>query len=162
MDAEAVSAMAMAAKGNASFSFVKAAVPKPCAAAPIPRPRATASLILAKSSKLAPKFAPRKSRREHMRISFQITATNAYNHYIPRRPVTTTMLTAKLKSAPNIPAIAIAKGLVIFRLSKERRSDSLPMHSKRTAAAVPKILLKYHKIHIAKNQSNKANYSPSK
>mmetsp|Transcript_19153 Transcript_19153/g.43606 ORF Transcript_19153/g.43606 Transcript_19153/m.43606 type:complete len:203 (-) Transcript_19153:957-1565(-) len=103
----------MAANGNASFSPVNAAVPNPCAAAPMPSPLATGSLIPHRSRIDAPKLAPSS-------------------------PLTTTKDTAIPTSAPSIPAMAMARGEVMFRLSSARRTPGAPvMRSRRTRKAVP-------------------------
>lgn len=110
--ADAVKAMDMAAKGKASFSFAKAAVPSPCAAAPIPNPRATASCIPKVFNIMAPKFAP-------------------------INPVTTTIETANEISPPNMVAIAMANGEVIFLDSNDNRRYGEAMFNNRTINAVP-------------------------
>eukprot|EP00560_Eucampia_antarctica_P006126 CAMPEP_0197825020 /NCGR_PEP_ID=MMETSP1437-20131217/2170_1 /TAXON_ID=49252 ORGANISM="Eucampia antarctica, Strain CCMP1452" /NCGR_SAMPLE_ID=MMETSP1437 /ASSEMBLY_ACC=CAM_ASM_001096 /LENGTH=141 /DNA_ID=CAMNT_0043424853 /DNA_START=103 /DNA_END=528 /DNA_ORIENTATION=- len=110
--ADAVRAMDMAAKGKASGSLAKAAVPSPCAAAPMPNPRATASVMPNASKMAAPKLAPMS-------------------------PVITTMDTARDTSAPSIPAMAMAKGEVIFLDNKLSRNIGLAIFKKRTNAAVP-------------------------
>mmetsp|Transcript_12780 Transcript_12780/g.26425 ORF Transcript_12780/g.26425 Transcript_12780/m.26425 type:complete len:164 (-) Transcript_12780:706-1197(-) len=113
--AVAVRAMDMAEKGKASFSSTKAAVPNPCAAAPMPMPLATGFFIPAAVKIAAPKLAP-------------------------KRPVTTTMLTAMLTVdalAPKRPAIAMANGLVIFRDKSATRNDGCSNPIKRTIHAVP-------------------------
>ena len=94
--ADAVKAMEMAANGNASFSFAKAAVPNPWAAAPIPNPRATASRIPNPFNIMAPKLAPIK-------------------------PVITTIETANEISPPNMVAIAMANGEVMFLDNNDNR-----------------------------------------
>mmetsp|Transcript_114728 Transcript_114728/g.225090 ORF Transcript_114728/g.225090 Transcript_114728/m.225090 type:complete len:163 (+) Transcript_114728:166-654(+) len=47
------------------------------------------------------------------------------------------MDTAKLTSAPKMEAMAMAKGLVMFRDNKDNRKDGLATCKNRTAAAVP-------------------------
>lgn len=110
--ADAVNAIDIAANGNASFSFANAAVPNPCAAAPIPKPRATASCIPKVFNIIAPKLAPIK-------------------------PVMTTIETAKEISAPNMVAMAIANGDVIFLDSNDKRRYGDAMFNNRTMNAVP-------------------------
>mmetsp|Transcript_21067 Transcript_21067/g.43543 ORF Transcript_21067/g.43543 Transcript_21067/m.43543 type:complete len:174 (+) Transcript_21067:272-793(+) len=110
--ADAVNAIAIAAKGKASFSFANAAVPNPCAAAPMPKPLATASLIRNASNIVAPKLAP-------------------------NNPVNTTIVTANDASAPRIEAIAIARGEVIFLDKRLSRTEVFAIPSNLTAAAVP-------------------------
>ena len=110
--ADAVRAMDIAANGNASFSLANAAVPNPCAAAPIPNPRATASRIPKTFNIADPKLAPIK-------------------------PVMTTIDTANEMSAPNIVAIAMANGDVIFRDNNDKRKYGEAMFNNRTINAVP-------------------------
>ena len=89
------SVIAMALKGKASRSSTSsliAAVPRPWLAAPIASPRATGSLT--------PNF---------VKI---VVAT-----FAPSSPVKTTNDTAMPTSAPSIFAMAMASGLVMFRLS---------------------------------------------
>jgi len=57
--------------------------------------------------------------------------------FAPKSPVRTTAVTAREISAPNIEAIAIAKGEVMFRDSKHSRIVGLEMPRSLTAAAVP-------------------------